>query len=468
LFAAEANRDWPVAALEVPGADWLTAAAAVRRWLAESSTKPRERALRRVIKSSPPRRPALCETATIGLVQFLWQSGRRGEAKELAASVLKELPVSPFLPRVARAIEIKESQSNPPPFVDQQLGADINHFAGKFCGRPFDDFELGPDGRIHICCPNHLPQAIGNANAGGTARTIINSDVARLVRKSILKQTFAYCDWNQCNVIQNGLLQNASDVTDPRHLQFIERGDGMIDGPRDLRLSHDPTCNLWCPSCRKEKIVAKGDQFNAIMEVTDRVVNPLMKTGRTVMMNGYGDIFSSRACRRILETVNETEHAGLQLTFITNGILFTADEWAKFPNIHGKVHSVRVSVDAATEATYAQVRLGGDFVKLKANLEFLSRLRQQNVIKEFAISFVVQRQNFREMEAFYRWGIELGCDLVIFECLMDWNTWTRSTYRANAVHLPDNPHYPEFIEFATKLRHAAKDTGRLSFDLALN
>ena len=368
-----------------------------------------------------------------------------------------------------RAIEIKESQNNVPPFVEQLLGADINYFAGKFCSRPFDDFELGADGKVFICCGNHLPQTVGSAKDGATtARDIINSDVARVVRKSILKQSFAYCDWNKCNIIQNNFLPYKKEVTDLRLREFISRGDGIIDGPKDLRLAHDPTCNLWCPSCRKEKIVAKGDQFKTIMEVTDRVVRPLMRNARTVMMNGYGDVFSSRACRRILESINTTEHPSLELIFITNGILFDAGEWAKFPNIHDKVHTVRVSIDAVTEETYSQVRLGGNFKKLKANLEFLSNLRRQNVIKRFSISFVVQRQNFREMEAFYRWGLALGCDVIDFGCLTDWYTWKPSEYRANAVHLPDNPHHPEFIEAAERLRRSATETGRLSFDLALN
>jgi uncharacterized Fe-S cluster-containing radical SAM superfamily protein len=416
-----------------------------------SSRVDREAIIRAIAPELWAENSAPAESVIGGLAQWLWQEGCRQEAQALVIDALGRVRAV-FLNMVRRAMEVKLAKPDVPAFVDQLLGADANYFQDRFCALPFGDFEVSSNGDVHICCPNHLPRTIGNVFGGGTGEEIINSEAAKQVRRSIIEGKFTHCDWMKCPAIQGERLPQRARIADARLKAFIEKGDGEIDGPQDVRLSHDPTCNLWCPSCRKEKIVAKGEQFTRIMEITDRVVRPLLKTAKTVMMNGYGDIFSSRSCRRILESVNEDEHRDLRLIFITNGVLLTESEWAKFPNIHRNVGTIRVSIDAATKETYDKVRLGGDFERLRQNLEFIAGLRREGVIEKFMISFVVQRENFREMEAFHAWGMELGCDHIVFECLMDWNTFAPTEFRRNAVHLPDNLDYDEFRGAARRVR----------------
>lgn len=405
------------------------------------------------------------ETLTGGVVQYLCLRERYQEALEFLETVSSHgLPY--FLSMMRTAIELR-THGPVPKYIDQLLGADGNYFKGRFCSKPFEDFEVTPTGAAYICCPNYLPEQIGNIKQSG-ASNIINSQMATRIRRSILEGKFSYCDWTKCKAIKNEVLPTIETArADPLTQKFIDAADGRIDGPKDVRLSYDSTCNLSCPSCRSEKIVAKGKEFDEIMWVTDTVVRPLLRTAETVMMNGYGDIFSSRSCRRILETMSLETHPRLKFKFITNGVLLTESEWAKFPNIHGMVDSVRVSIDAVKEETYDIVRRGGDFEKLKRNLLFMARLRKEGLIREFMISFVVQRQNFREMADFCRWGAELGCDYVIFEVVQNWNTF--SDFAAEAVHLPSHPLHQEYQEEVAKV-HAASaskkpnDRWRLSAD----
>lgn len=126
---------------------------------------------------------------------------------------------------------------------------------------------------------------------------------------------------------------------------------------KDLRLSYDKTCNLWCPTCRKKKLVVTGDERDKLIKLTDNVIIPLLKTGQSCMLNGYGDIFYSRVCRHILKNSNIDEFPNLKYKFITNAILLTPQEWDNFPGIHNMVESIRVSIDAATQETYEKVRL---------------------------------------------------------------------------------------------------------------
>lgn len=400
------------------------------------------------------------ETASLGLaaVQVLFQRGEMAEALAFLDSLLA-LGRSAILEMIRFAVDLRHHGGTLPQPLGQLLGADLDYFADKWCEKPFTDFEVTPNGNVYICCPNHLPMPIGNAKAEQSA-SILNSVTALRIRRSIIEGKFTYCDWAKCPVIKNNALTKRADVSDPVMLRNIHRKNGIIDYPVHVRLSYDSTCNLWCPSCRMTKIAVKGKEFDEVMAITENVITPVLYGARTVMMNGYGDIFSSRACRRLLEVLNRREFPHLKLKFITNGVLLTEEEWSKFPNVHEMVHSIRVSMDAARKETYDRVRLGGDFDKLMRNLEFMSRLRHQGVIDEFMISMVVQRENFREMEEFFEVGRRLGCDYVIFEVLQNWSTFTRPEYETRAVHLRQNPFYSEFVAIVARIAELNTESGR--------
>ncbi len=307
----------------------------------------------------------------------------------------------------------------------------LEHFKGKYCNHPFDDFEIRSDGEIFVCCPSYLPYSIGNVFKVKSVGEIKSSQMLAKLKDSIVRQDFRYCRWLHCEKIKNG---------------FHPKPDqAKIDyAPIDFRLSYDPTCNLWCPSCRTEKIVARGEQRERFMQLTDDIILPLLKTANSCMMSGYGDVFASRACRKILETTNAAEFPNLKFDFITNGVLFNAEEWAKFQGIHCMARSIRVSIDAACKATYDQIRLGGNWDILMNNLEFMASLRRQNVIERFMISMVIQEGNFTEMVEFARMAKRFGCDFAIFEPIMNWNTFTVEVFEHLAVHYSTHPRHAEF------------------------
>lgn len=334
--------------------------------------------------------------------------------------------------------------------LTQLMTGQGDYFKNKFCPMPFTDFEITRHKAVAICCPSYLPHSIGDASKD-TGAKILNSNRAIEIRKSILDGSFAWCDWAKCPQIKEELLVARDAVSDPQMQVHIKRNTGVIDAPRHLRTSMDPTCNLHCPSCRKGPIAAKPEEVDEIIRITDESLRPFMPQAHTLQMNGYGDILSSRACRRILETMNAAEHPNLKLDFITNGVLFTKKEWDKFPNIHRMVNSVRVSIDALTKPTYDKIRLGGDFDRLKENLEFISSLRRDGAIAKFVISMVVQHGNFREVEDFCDWGRSLGCDVVLFEVVQNW-VMTAEEHQNMAVHLPQHPHYPEFRSMAERMK----------------
>ena len=73
-------------------------------------------------------------------------------------------------------------------------------------------------------------------------------------------------------------------------------------------------------------------------------------------------------------------------------------------------HSLFVSVDAATKETYEKIRIGGKFERLIGNLQNLQRMKAEAGVSkpDFALGFVIMRQNMHELPMFIDLAADLG------------------------------------------------------------
>ena len=112
-------------------------------------------------------------------------------------------------------------------------------------------------------------------------------------------------------------------------------------------------------------------------------MRPLLPTLRVLNLNPAGELFGSRPSRKLLGLINEERCPDLLLDIISNGTLFSEEEWNKFPGIHGKIRSVRISTDAACKETFETLRRLGKYDVFCANMRFLRGLRDRGVIPWF-------------------------------------------------------------------------------------
>jgi MoaA/NifB/PqqE/SkfB family radical SAM enzyme len=94
----------------------------------------------------------------------------------------------------------------------------------------------------------------------------------------------------------------------------------------------------------------------------------------------------------------------LEIELLTNGLLLTPETWEEVK--HNRFVTIRVSVDATTQATYEKIRKGGDWPTLLRNLRFLGALRRAGSIPAFEINMTVMRDNYLEVFDFVRFGEE--------------------------------------------------------------
>jgi MoaA/NifB/PqqE/SkfB family radical SAM enzyme len=259
-----------------------------------------------------------------------------------------------------------------------------------FCQRPFEWFEIFPDGTVYVCCPSWLRQSIGNLFEQDL-RDIWNSPQALAIRRSILERSYAYCDkklWPFLNAFnQKGL--TIAEYARSKHHSLKYPNETLRGAPHTIACSFDRSCNLSCASCRNELISLKKDseEMKKAMVLQSKVLDILPQI-KNLYVTGSGDPFASHVFYSLLRAIDLNKCPQLRIQLISNGILLKP-RWDSLANIHSSITSVEISIDAASADVYQAVR-GGDFLKLMESLQFIGTLRKRNMIPYWRISFVVQ------------------------------------------------------------------------------
>lgn len=276
----------------------------------------------------------------------------------------------------------------------------------KHCPRPFDTVLIDKQGSCYLCeCTSWLPQSAGNLQIK-TLEEIINSNVANELQKSILDDSYRYCNNQHCAYLLDYKGTDAWNLGKP------------VRQIRHVRLAIDDSCNLSCPSCRTKKIFYKsGREFNKRIKLIDKVLNFLRFQKRNIQVHigSDGDPFASLVYRYFMLKTKHLQN--LKYSVQTNGLLIKKN-FHKFKHITDNLIQIGISIDAATKQTYEDLRQGGVWEKLLENLEFLK------TIKTFKIHFhfVVQQKNYHEIEPFIELGVKYNADKIFLNRITNWNT----------------------------------------------
>lgn len=316
-------------------------------------------------------------------------------------------------------------------------------YQGLFCPQPFEYAQVESDGSLYLCCPQTLPQPVGNLHHSSLLEAW-NSEQAMKVRASILAGTYRYCSERTCGLLQQRMLQRVEEVTDPFHREVIAQGLTRLErGPSTINMSYDRTCNLACPSCRSELIVLRGAARQRAALIHEKVLGGPLADSRRLIITGSGDPFASRFYLEFLRTFEAESAPGLRIQLSTNGVLLTPGMWESI--CHRLIDWIDVSIDAATRETYALNR-GGDFDQLLDNLAFLGELRAAGELRHLQLHYVVQANNYREMQPFIELGLQLGCDRICFKQIVNWGTFSAQEFSHRAVQRREHPEHGRLLE----------------------
>lgn len=386
----------------------------------------------------------LAEALALALSRCLGSRGDYQTAVIVVEQALSLWRSSIHLKAARHALGLKLDGKMVPDRLVKFIGEDNGYLKQFVCPLPFEHFEIGPSGDVLVCCGHWLPTSIGNF-LRDPVDGILNSATAQKIRESMTDGSYKYCNHLDCGHMIQGTLPTADELIRPTTRKAVAEGNYRMSGVHYLTFGFDQTCNLSCPSCRTHRIVEKASASIEKARAVEEKLVGLLPTVRFLHINPAGELFGSKPSRKLLELIDDERCPDLRLDIISNGTLFSEEEWNKFPGIHNKVRSIRISVDAARKETFEKLRRLAVHEPFLDNMRFLARLRASGIIPQLKFSFTYQLENFREMVEFVEFCDSMNCDFVLFERLQN-IAFTWEEFRAKAVHYPEHPLHAEFLE----------------------
>ena len=301
-------------------------------------------------------------------------------------------------------------------------------------------YHIGVDMDLNciLCgCDGWLPIPVGKIFEFNSLEDVWNSPIAKMLQDDINQKKFTWCAVEHCGVIQQDIIKKRYSIS----------------------ILIDNSCNLACPSCRRElQMINSGPEFenkiknlNHLMALIERFDHPV-----ELNIGSGGDALASHINRHLIQNYHPKNNQLFAIA--TNGLLIK--KLIPDSPMRDYISNFSIGVDAASAEVYEQVRRPGKWKILLENLEWLSENKGSSQVM---LTFTVQKTNFREIPAFADLCKELNFHGSV-QPLNDWGTWNFKPVKnpdaytiINGTYLDHdvaNPTHPEHYEFLTVLRNA--------------
>ena len=301
-----------------------------------------------------------------------------------------------------------------------------------YCPRPFDTVLIDKQGSCYLCeCTSWLPQSVGNLHKH-SLEDVLNLKMAKELQNSITDGSYRYCNNKQCSLLVSKDFKKFETQSPTSQI-------------KNIRLAIDDSCNLRCPSCRKDLIfLKKGKNFDRRIKLANKINDWLRTITHPVKVHigSDGDPFASHVYRHFMTHTPVREN--IKYSLLTNGLMFQ-DFANKVPHIIENLDELGVSIDGASKETYEKLRLGGRWEKILENFEFIKKNKNYPV----NLHMVVQTQNWNEMKLMLDLADFYNFDKVYFNQIEDWNTainvkeekklFAESQYQAYTAEIKKHP-----------------------------
>lgn len=182
--------------------------------------------------------------------------------------------------------------------------------------------------------------------------------------------------------------------------------------PERLRLDASTFCQLKCPTCETatgelhKRVGAGFLRFENFKRLVDE--NPWVKE---IELSNFGEIFLNPQLSQILEHAHSR---GVRLTVQNGANLNTVRPQVLEDLVRYRVQHIRCSIDGASQDTYAQYRIKGDFDTVISNIRRINEFKSRygSDLPRLTWQFVVFGHNEHELEAAQVMAAELGMDFI--------------------------------------------------------
>jgi molybdenum cofactor biosynthesis enzyme MoaA len=271
------------------------------------------------------------------------------------------------------------------------------------CNRPYKTVEIDMFTNCNLCiCTGWLPRPVGKITDFSRLEDIWDNPAAHEIQKDVTDKKFTWCAVEHCGIKQHS------------HNELMYQ----------IVFAIDDSCNLQCPSCRREKRMhTEGPLYEEKLRAVQHTVDLLNKFDQRahILFNCSGDPLASYISRPFLQSyvVNDKQ----TFTLFTNGILIK--KLLPTTAIFNRITKYLISIDAGSSDVYEKVRVGGDWDTLMKSFDFL---KEQGLSKLVYLQFVVQKSNFKDIPNFVQLLDKYDFRGTLTN-LDDWGTWNHDTVK---------------------------------------
>lgn len=272
------------------------------------------------------------------------------------------------------------------------------------CNRPWKTVTIDMYTNCMLCiCDGWIPVPVGEITDFERLEEIWTNPIAQQIQQNITDKKFSWCAVDHCGI------------------KYRSHNEPMYQ----LIFGIDDSCNLQCPSCRRElRMHTSGPLYEKKSKAVQHAVELLHKFEPQIHITlaCSGDPLASYIYRHLLHGYKGK--SSQTFTLFTNGLLIKKQ--LDKTDLLDRINEFRISVDAGSKDVYEKVRVGGNWEVLIDNLDFL---QQRNLGHFVNLMYVVQKNNYKDIQNF--------ADLLdrynfrgILTQLDDWGTWNYDTVQA--------------------------------------
>lgn len=315
-----------------------------------------------------------------------------------------------------------------------------------FCEMPFTVFNI-------FQRQTDQPISFFLCKCGWWTKAIFNSDFswngyeAQEFRHSILDGSFRYCDELACPFLMRNRLPKRKDLHDSYFRKIIDNNTVILEnGPIEILLNYDRSCNLSCPSCRETVFFEDKETIEYYDKTMDAVLPPLLSNAKILDLSQAGEALASPHFRRLLKSLGPAKYPDLKITLLTNLKLVSEKTWRELGDTAGSIKTLRLSIDGATPQTLEKLRRGLKWGRMLDALAFIRDLRKSSKLDYVPVNFIIQKDNFRELPMMLELCSSYCIDILQAARICGHGSYTDDQFKDIDVGDPAHPLYAEYIQ----------------------
>lgn len=275
-----------------------------------------------------------------------------------------------------------------------------------FCSKPWTSFEVEHDGTVAPCCMAKTP--CGNINTH-TIAEIWNGPAYQAFRRRMAAGEWEQTCRPECPRLYGTIDDSVGHAEADAFAQNYATNIAEIDAratvlaslPRIWKITASTRCNIDCIMCYQDR-----NDLRSLPDTFFQQMEPLFGQIQEIQILG-GEPFAIRHLREFVAGFPSERFPDARFAIMSNGTIHD-DRTLNLVRAL-QMSWMSISVDAATEATYARIRRGGDFATtLRGVRRWIDIGRERGF--PVHIAFTVMRDNVAELPQFAELARELGVD----------------------------------------------------------